>query len=39
MKDSPDTLFGLKRICRAHNESPEKLIKHGMATVKYLNKK
>ena len=33
-KDSPDTLFGLKRICRSHNQSLDKLLKHGFDTIK-----
>lgn len=34
VKQAPDTLFGLKRICRAHNQSIDKLLKHGMDTIK-----
>ena len=29
----PDTLFALKRICRAHSKSAEKMIKEGMKTI------
>ncbi len=38
-KDSPDTLYGLKRICRSHNASLDKLLKHGFDTLKYMEKK
>jgi peptidoglycan/xylan/chitin deacetylase (PgdA/CDA1 family) len=34
IKNAPDTLFGLKRICRAHNQFIDKLLKHGFATIK-----
>ena len=37
-KDSPDTLYGLKRICRSHNASLDKLLKHGFDTLKYMEK-
>ena len=30
----PDTLYSLKRIRRAHNQSIKKMIKEGMDTVK-----
>lgn len=33
-KDSPDTLYGLKRICRSHNQPLDKLLKHGFDTIK-----
>ncbi len=32
-----DKLFGLKRICRSHNQSINKMIKEGMKTLKYIN--
>ncbi len=32
----PDKLFGLKRMCRAHNHDLGKLIKEGMETLKYV---
>ncbi len=32
---NPDKLFGLKRMCRAHNHSLNKLIKEGLETLKY----
>ena len=38
-KDFPDSLFGLKRICRSHNTSLDKLLKHGFDTLKYMEKK
>lgn len=31
----PEKLFGLKRMCRAHNHHINKLIKEGMETLKY----
>lgn len=34
-RDNPDKLFGLKRICRAHNEGIGKLIKDGMETLRF----
>ncbi|MDF2942355.1 MAG: polysaccharide deacetylase [Herbinix sp.] len=34
-REKPEKLFGLKRICRAHKQSIGKLIKDGMATLKY----
>lgn len=34
----PEKLFGLKRMCRAHNHSLNKLIKEGMETLKYMDK-
>lgn len=33
---NPEKLYGLKRICRAHNEGIEKIIKEGMETLKYI---
>lgn len=33
----PDKLYGLKRMCRSHNYNISKLIKDGMATLKYVN--
>jgi peptidoglycan/xylan/chitin deacetylase (PgdA/CDA1 family) len=33
---NPDKLFGLKRICRSHNQGVNKLIKDGMETLKYI---
>jgi peptidoglycan/xylan/chitin deacetylase (PgdA/CDA1 family) len=35
--DKPEKLFGLKRICRAHNQNIKKLIKDGIETLKYLD--
>lgn len=32
----PDKLFGLKRICRSHNITISKLIKEGMATLRFV---
>jgi len=32
----PDKLYDLKRICRSHNQSIEKMIKEGMETLKYI---
>lgn len=32
----PDRLYDLKRICRSHNHSIEKMIKEGMETLKYI---
>jgi peptidoglycan/xylan/chitin deacetylase (PgdA/CDA1 family) len=32
----PDRLYDLKRICRSHNQSIEKMIKEGMETLKYI---
>ena len=37
IKNDPNTLYSLKRIRRAHNQSIKKMLKEGMATVK-LNK-
>ena len=34
INNNPDTLFSLKRIRRAHNQSIRKMLKEGMATVK-----
>ena len=34
----PEKLFGLKRMCRAHNHSINQLIKEGMETLKYIDK-
>ncbi len=34
--EDKDALFGLKRICRSHNQSIQKLIKGGMETLKYV---
>lgn len=33
----PEKLYGLKRMCRAHNHSVQKLIKEGMETLKYVD--
>lgn len=33
--DHPEKLFGLKRICRAHNQSMGKILREGMETLKY----
>lgn len=35
IEKDPEKLYGLKRICRAHNENVSKLIKEGMETLKY----
>jgi peptidoglycan/xylan/chitin deacetylase (PgdA/CDA1 family) len=35
--DKPEKLYGLKRICRAHNQSIQKMIKEGMKTLKYVD--
>jgi hypothetical protein len=35
--DKPEKLYGLKRICRAHNQSIQKMIKEGMKTIKYVD--
>ncbi|MDD3172810.1 MAG: polysaccharide deacetylase family protein [Herbinix sp.] len=32
----PEKLFGLKRMCRAHDHNINKLIKEGMETLKYI---
>jgi len=32
----PEKLYDLKRICRSHNQSIEKMIKEGMETLKYI---
>lgn len=37
-ENKPELLFGLKRICRSHNQGIEKLIEEGMKTLKYINK-
>lgn len=36
-RNNEDELFGLKRICRAHNQPIGKLIKDGLATLKYIS--
>ena len=36
-RDQPGKLFGLKRICRSHNEGIGKLIKEALETLKYSN--
>lgn len=36
-KEKPETLFGLKRICRAHNQNMNKLLVEAMKTLKYRN--
>lgn len=33
--NNPDELFGLKRICRSHNQSMSKVLIDGMETLKY----
>jgi peptidoglycan/xylan/chitin deacetylase (PgdA/CDA1 family) len=33
---NPEELYGLKRMCRAHNHNISKLIKEGMETLKYI---
>lgn len=35
INNDPGTLYSLKRIRRAHNQSIKKMLKEGMATVKY----
>ncbi len=35
----PETLYGLKRICRSHNQPIDKLIKSGLNTLKYIEEK
>jgi peptidoglycan/xylan/chitin deacetylase (PgdA/CDA1 family) len=35
----PEKLFRLKRICRSHNQGVKKLIKEGLETLKYIDKK
>lgn len=35
-RNDSESLFGLKRICRAHNQPIGRMIKDGMATLKYL---
>jgi peptidoglycan/xylan/chitin deacetylase (PgdA/CDA1 family) len=35
-RDKPERLFGLKRICRSHNQGVSKLIKEGLKTLKYI---
>ncbi len=35
INNDPAKLFGLKRMCRAHNHTVSKLIKEGMETLKY----
>lgn len=34
-RDNPDKLYGLKRICRAHNQSIGKVIREGMETLRF----
>jgi peptidoglycan/xylan/chitin deacetylase (PgdA/CDA1 family) len=34
-RDNPDKLFGLKRICRAHNQTIGKVLKDGMETLRF----
>lgn len=34
-RDNPDKLFGLKRICREHNQSIGKVLKDGMETLRF----
>lgn len=34
---NPDKLFGLKRLCRAHNHNICRLIREGMETLKYVD--
>lgn len=36
-KKNPESLYGLKRICRSHNQPISKLIKDGLETLKYRN--
>lgn len=35
INNDPETLYGLKRICRSHNQPIDKLIQGGMQTLKY----
>lgn len=35
ISDDPETLYGLKRICRSHNVSLKKLLSNAMETLKY----
>ena len=37
--NDPETLYGLKRICRSHNQPIDKLIEGGMKTLKFRNDK
>ena len=34
-RDNPEKLFGLKRICRANNQSIGKIIREGMETLRF----
>ncbi|MFU0828319.1 MAG: NodB-like y domain-containing protein [Lachnoclostridium sp.] len=36
--NNPESLYGLKRICRSHNQPIDKLIEGGMQTLKYRQK-
>lgn len=35
--DNPDTLYGLRRMCRSHNYAMAELLKDGIETLKYRN--
>ncbi len=37
IKQDPESLYGLKRICRSHNEPIDKLIKGGLKTLKFID--
>jgi peptidoglycan/xylan/chitin deacetylase (PgdA/CDA1 family) len=36
-ENDTEKLFGLKRICRSHNQGIKKLIKEGMETLRFIN--
>ncbi len=35
-RNSPESLYSLKRICRSHNNSIKTVIKNGMKTIKHI---
>ena len=37
INQDPESLYGLKRICRSHNEPIDKLIKGGLKTLKFID--
>ncbi|WMJ87094.1 polysaccharide deacetylase family protein [Anaerocolumna sp. MB42-C2] len=37
INQDPENLYGLKRICRSHNEPIDKLIKGGLKTLKFID--
>lgn len=39
INDDPESLYGLKRICRSHNQPINKLIEGGMKTIKFKTNK